>query len=206
MFKINAGKIDMKEFKRLAFLEDGQYDEYIAEQIKSDGFPIEINKAQPIRNENINIQYGKAPATGREILDISVTNLNSVISSEINFKGKKGTDPDDFGMLLIKRPFNSDWQKYYDLNCILTFGIYVSVGIVVSFEIKDSKGVHIINPIPKFMSNDCYETYTFDLTTLPREKWNDVDELCFTVFRKDTKTDKGEFSIIGCELVSKNEK
>lgn len=199
---LDVEKKNIKEFNSLLQAENQQYADYISEEIKSDGFSIEISKAQAIRDENIDVYYGKAPTTNKKAFDTSIINPNTVITSEIHFKKKKEDDPNDFGMLLIKRPFDGDWQKYYDLNCVLTFDIYVSVGMVVSLEMKDSRGALIINPMPKFYPKSGFENYTYELNTMQREKWSDVDEMCFTVLRKDTKADNGEFSLIGCELVS----
>ena len=190
--------ISYKNFQKLHKDDNIEYTSYFEKLIQSNSIPIDIYTARLINPEFSSLEFDVAPATNRQIADISIDKsqfLSKIqLQEDVNFKH-------EFTMVCIQAPLGGNWKDYYDLNCTFGFDIYVSGNMSVTLELKNSLGQPIISPCPTFHNSDGYEHFSVKLRSFSMEKWQDVNEICFTTFFKDIKDNNPcMFSVVGCEL------
>lgn len=125
-----------------------------------------------------------------EVLD-STHNLRSAYAEmgcfPIAFHREKEYKNGDFQMLFVPIPEVSEWGVYHDMGCKLTITLGITEDICVAVEIKRTDG-----SILKVKGNRCLTreqaSLSVDLADYKRSTWENIKELCFTVFYENVST------------------
>lgn len=181
-----------KQFKSVA--EDADSKHQFINFICANIIDIDMKNAVPI------VENGDLRAVSISH-DLSEDTKTQSMAVKVNFnKQEKGSPSPDFIMGLIQfLPFEN-WAPYYEKDYKLEFEISSSAGLSsVQLEIKDSRKSKILDISLKTSEN--LTKYSFNLKehgTL--EKWSEVQELCFTVFKRSAADAEGMFKVTGLQL------
>ncbi len=124
------------------------------------------------------------------------------MSVAVDFSQHEGyASKPDFCMALVQFLPCQDWGPYHDKNYRLEFGLSASSGMAaVQLEVKDKTKAKILDR--------CLEpsaevvNYSYSLREMgDRERWKDVQELCFLVFNRPEVPEQGSFTIKDLRLV-----
>lgn len=120
----------------------------------------------------------------------------------VNFNTRVDYTDGDFQMLFIPIPEVSNWGVYHDMKCTFQIELLIADDMDITVEIKKSNGsilpIHSTTKLSKGMSK-----LTVDLSEYRRDTWEDIRQLCLTVFKRDVRTPNKEaqFFVKECGFV-----
>lgn len=110
---------------------------------------------------------------------------------DINFDTTVNYSDNDFQMLFIPIPEVSNWGVYHDMGCTFQIELLIADDIDITVEIKKSNGsilsLHCDNKLTQNAS-----VLTVNLEDYRRDTWEDIRELCLTVFKRDVRSPNKE--------------
>lgn len=104
----------------------------------------------------------------------------------VNFTSNVDYNESDFQMLYMPVPEVTEWGAYYDMNCKFQIKLSITEGMTVEVEIKKNDG-SILNLGDKNRLTSENSSLIINLLEYKRSTWENIKELCFTVFYKDVK-------------------
>lgn len=127
-------------------------------------------------------------------IDSKLSNRPKVKKSDrfdINFNTTVNYGDNDFQMLFIPIPEVSNWGVYHDMGCMFQIELLIADDIDITVEIKKSNGsilpLHCDNKLTQNAS-----VLTVNLGDYRRDTWEDIRELCLTVFKRDVRSQNKE--------------
>ncbi len=147
---------------------------------------------------NISLQNGEI--INSKIVDRVKFEIGSVFNTK--FDPSIGYNDCDFQMLYIPIPETANWSVYHDMNCSLSIDLAILNDIDICVEIKKDDG-KIINLKDMALLSQDKSALIVNLSDYKRSSWENIKELCFTVFYKNVRTpDKSaQFFIKECAFV-----
>lgn len=149
-----------------------------------------------IRNDSFSADLSQIATICSE--DIDVTKEGGNFTADFHMNSREEYKPDDFCMLCLPKPFGGDWSIYRKLGGSLEFDYRVSEGTSILVEIK---GEHKIK-LPytdhlELKPTKGTEHFSFDFSGYEQNQLKNIEEICFTVFYKNTSknTHSGSFMI-----------
>ena len=110
---------------------------------------------------------------------------------DVNFNTSVNYTDGDFQMLFVPIPEVSNWGVYHDMKCTFQIELLIADDIDITVEIKKSNGsilpLHCDNKVTQNAS-----VLTVKLEDYRRDTWEDIRELCLTVFKRDVRTENKE--------------
>ena len=190
-------KYSCKNAKDFIFLEDCNLP-VPKKMVSNESARAEFNEF--INQNQFHVDFSRAKIVNSKEPDKGPTDSSNIFCEEFNPKSSY-TDG-DFQMLCIPIPANENWGVYHDLNCLLNIDVYVINDIEINLEIKRDDGRTIqIDDIPRLFKG--LHSINIDLSQYRRHNWENVKEICFTVFYQNVKsTDKtAHFFVKECAFV-----
>lgn len=126
-----------------------------------------------------------------QILDSRKPNRESYSSLNgfnVDFNSDISYNNGDFQMLYVPIPEVTEWGTYHDMKCNLNIRLSITEGATVKVEIKKRDG-SIINCDKKAELTKDNASLSIELAKYQRKTWENIKELCFTVFFENVKTD-----------------
>ena len=125
---------------------------------------------------------------------------------DVNFNQNVDYEDGDFQMLYIPIPEVTEWGIYHDMKCNFCVKLLITEGTTVELQIKKNDG-SILNFEGSNRLTKENSSLLINLSDYKRNTWENIKELCFTVFYKDvTKIDKcAKIKIEECSFVLKEE-
>ncbi len=115
------------------------------------------------------------------------------------FEAEKEYNGGDFQMFCIPIDINDDWGVYYDMGAHLYIELDTINDINVFVEIKNDDG-RTVNILENTKLNSDNRILEIDMTRYRRHTWENMKEVCFTVFFSHVRDEnkKAEFTIKEC--------
>lgn len=159
-------------FERASYDEnaqDGNIKEMFFDFIGQSKFDVDFSDAQILDSKC----PGRTPYTENQCFNVNFT--SSVDYNEC-----------DFQMLYMPVPEVTEWGVYHDMKCNFYINLSITEGTTVEVEIKKNDG-SILNLGDKNRLTNENSSLTINLLEYKRSTWENIKELCFTVFYKDVK-------------------
>lgn len=146
---------------RHLYLEDDKAE--FEKLLNTDIIPIDLSRAIAIREYNLSISEKEFNTLSADIL---LTQSN---------------DLEDFGMICLKKPLGGNWRSYHEYGFSLVFSLQAESAVSVTLELKGSD----LYEKEVYDADSSLKQCSYSLRNKDKEYWNDVEEVCFTVFHKN---------------------
>lgn len=123
----------------------------------------------------------------------------------VNFDSSADYLDGDFQMLYVPIPEVTAWGVFHDMGCSLNIKLSITEGATVEVQIKKNDG-SILNCENSNRLTENDPSLTVELSKYKRNTWENIKELCFTVFYKDVNSPDKSAKIIveDCSFVLPN--
>lgn len=163
--------------------------------------PLETTFNQFVSQQKFDIDFEDAVRLDSKLPDRIKFNKSDCFN--VNFDANGNYGDWDFQMLFIPIPEVSNWGVYHDLKCTFQIELLIADDMDITVEIKKSdKSILPLRSSATKLSQGASKL-TVDLAEYRRDTWEDIRELCLTVFYKDvrTKNKEAQFFVKECGFI-----
>lgn len=113
----------------------------------------------------------------------------------VNFASSVDYNEYDFQMLYVPVPEVTEWGAYHDMKCNFYIKLSITEGTTVEVQIKKNDGSILNLGVDNRLTSE-NSSLILKLSEYKRITWENIKELCFTVFYKNMKNPEKRAKII----------